>query len=79
MAVLVRVGHRLLQTPLGPHGIAQNPVDQTVTARGPVLPGKADGFVHRRAVRYLVQIINLIESQVQDIPHRRVELFDRAL
>ena len=75
MAVLIRVRSRLFQLTPVTDGVSQNAVDQG--SRSGILPvffRQNHGFVHRRAVRDFVQCIELIEPQVEDIPHHRMQI-----
>ena len=79
MAVLIRVGSRLFQLTPVTDGVSQNAVDQgsrlgifTVFLR------QGDGFVHRRAVRDFVQFIELIEPQMENVPHHRMQILSSA-
>ena len=69
MAVAIGIGYRLFQGSLGSYGIAQNAVDQ----RGhfgvlTIFFCQGDGFVHRGAFRDLIHLIDLVQSQMQNVP-----------
>ena len=79
MAVLISVGSRLFQLTPVTDGVSQNTVDQGGRLGiFTVFFCQGNGFVHRRAVRDFVQRIELIEPQVEDIPHHRVKTLHTA-
>ena len=75
MAVAVGIGNRLYQLSPGPRRAAQDAVDQGgrlwVFA---IFLRQGHGFVYRGAVGNFVQFIDLIQPQVKNVPHHRVQV-----
>ena len=79
MAVLIRVRSRLFQLTPVTDGVSQNAVNQgSRLGIFAVFFSQGNGFIHRRAVRDFVQFIELIEPQVENVPHHRVQILQSA-
>ena len=75
MAVFIRIGSRFLQLSLCADGISQHTVDQGGSLGIAVIfLGKYHRLVDSGGFRDLVQLVDLVQSQMEDIPHHRVQI-----
>ena len=76
MAVTVLQRGGFFQRTLCAYRISQHRIDQSrsIFLLRAVFFCQRHGFIYRRAFRNLVQFIDLIQSQVQDIPHHRMQI-----
>ena len=75
VAVAVSVGDRLFQLPLGIRRPTEHSVDQSRRFGVFAVPlGQGNRLVHRGRIGNSVQLINLVQSQMKNVPHRRVQI-----
>ena len=76
VAVAVGIGHRLLQGSLRRRRLAKNGVYQRPGLRiFAVFLRHRHRFIHGGAFWDLVQLINLVQPQMEDVPHHGMEVF----
>ena len=80
MAVAVFQAGGLLQLALGAHSAAQHRVHKPRggALKAAILLCQCHRFIDSGAVRDLVQFIDLIQAQMQDIPHHRMQILNLA-
>ena len=79
VAVFVLIRGGLQELALGPDGAAKNAVDQPRLTLGGIFLRQNHRLVDGGAVRHPVQVVDLVEPQMQDIPGGRVEGFQFPL
>ena len=76
VAVAIGVGHRLLQGSLRRRCLTQNGIHQRPGLRiFAIFFCQRHRFIHGGAFWDLVQLINLVQPQMEDVPHHGMEVF----